>query len=1286
MEIKKLSQKELNEILMIDKVNPENGTLFGVSTRRKPGKRLMLVIGTGGCGKEVIRRTVLSADQKMNLSYKNYVRFLILDSALNELSVLDGMGIDYIATTCDGLTQRLNPPQGFFTDFVYNPYPVAMLNSDGASRMRMTGKIKYYDQPQAGITNDEILRNKINNLFSGPWSTQIGKQLDIMIISGTAGGNGSGSFMDIAASARQAVAGRANVKFYGFLMLPDTTESFANSPDDAKYMMANGFAALKELESYMSIPMEPGRKEIFKAPNSACDQVIDSATPLFDYPILVSGRYETAVSMISETLINFIGDSGGNFDARSFLSNYPTAKSAMLLESRVSQDGIVKPDEVPEDSHSYCAIGYAQASIPEEVVVPYIITRVCRKLFTIDQSVDVGKAFCTTEKKLSRVEFEDAMRTLLGLRPGKKLDANSLWNIIRQKEAADCRLPENNVDITAGQIIHRQCGHYEKGFLIEKTSNEAKKRFRKSLGKLFETFTENAKTVMYNYGPRAMTYLLYGNGTEANDGTAEYCISKQLKSCADHFNNEKDGVFPSADETPGFFKRLINLATKQIEGEYKQLASNAAQQKVYYKVAQVCRGDNGEWRSCYEKPVKDFFSACERFALVTERLIAMYQSNGTAMETNSFEKFAEKAEGVNGINLCNNQSIYDWIRNSAEMQINRVTLVNLKQELVDDFYSNRDSWVSTDPGKARKRFDDVLSRACHLGVYSTDAEGLKLSIDDYFTEVLRDVSPAEQMNRINETIIEIMDRLTSKSTPRLGGNKPSVGPRTEVVLVPKDLLTANAFSSMIQNAISGYFGNREHIVDETTTTDAIVCYQLSCGNPLCDIPDLTKWENIYDEVSRTSRFVHVTDSDRARLHQQSGYSQYKELTFDETQKQWNQIYMGKGADRQDNFTITGEKNSLLGTGLSWRNYPSVNIRRYHMSNQRVEKTAETEYLTLFEKKIKLAQEWRVIERVPDDKRPNTFRFYIHLIPSDAGNISPNILRRYTAKTKDGYFERGEQLFKYLKEKNPAAQGVWKQQIYLDGTPFFGTGGFDFSQAVTNLHWTREQVDQELEKYLFRMMRKATNLYQSLEDTMFRYYPLEMELENREVQVKKYNLADLFIKLYAAGCIHNAKKKWTVTTEVDRKGNSIDEHSLVDLSLKAKARLEGIEEKLYNDNLQIVIVFLHFLEEIENGMDIEEILTARGKVIDTISDEDYAQILKKRTDNLQVVLERIQDAFIVKTEDEETLSESIADKYDLHEDDYERAIEIEIFEEELRALISTLIPAEEEKEEDDDEDF
>ena len=98
MAIDKLTQKELNEMLIIDKVNPENGTLFGVPNPRRPANGLMLVIGTGGCGKEVIRRAVLSANQKMDPSYGNYVKFLVIDSALNELSELDDLGIDYLAS------------------------------------------------------------------------------------------------------------------------------------------------------------------------------------------------------------------------------------------------------------------------------------------------------------------------------------------------------------------------------------------------------------------------------------------------------------------------------------------------------------------------------------------------------------------------------------------------------------------------------------------------------------------------------------------------------------------------------------------------------------------------------------------------------------------------------------------------------------------------------------------------------------------------------------------------------------------------------------------------------------------------------------------------------------------------------------------------------------------------------------------------------------------------------------------------------------------------------------
>ena len=85
--------------------------------------------------------------------------------------------------------------------------------------------------------------------------------------------------------------------------------------------------------------------------------------------------------MIGETIVNSIADSQGSFDQRSFYSNLIPESQKYLAVSEVSDQGILKPNTFPEDSHMYSGIGYAHASIPEKIVIPNIIGKVCRKLY-----------------------------------------------------------------------------------------------------------------------------------------------------------------------------------------------------------------------------------------------------------------------------------------------------------------------------------------------------------------------------------------------------------------------------------------------------------------------------------------------------------------------------------------------------------------------------------------------------------------------------------------------------------------------------------------------------------------------------------------------------------------------------------------------------------------------------------------------------------------------------------------------------------------------------------------
>ena len=317
-----LARADFLNMLKIGKVDTGSGTLFGVPRRRGVEKsRLTLVISTGGSGKSAILQAINIANQKLQEDYSSYMKFLVIDSAKNELEPLRHLGIDTlnISSPMAQIRLSLDKRSPFYQKFINKDFPVHTINEEGANQMRQIGKVKLYDQMD-GATNDQILQSKIAGYFANDWAAHADLPVDIMILTGISGGNGSGTFIDIAVRAKQACPAPAKVKVYGYIMLPDTAEKFASDNAAKKRLHRNGYAALKELESYESIPMEEGRKEIIDSSIPGASVELNSYNIPYDHPTLISGDYCEAVSMIAETIINAAADNGGTFSMASFCS------------------------------------------------------------------------------------------------------------------------------------------------------------------------------------------------------------------------------------------------------------------------------------------------------------------------------------------------------------------------------------------------------------------------------------------------------------------------------------------------------------------------------------------------------------------------------------------------------------------------------------------------------------------------------------------------------------------------------------------------------------------------------------------------------------------------------------------------------------------------------------------------------------------------------------------------------------------------------------------------------
>ncbi len=1245
MATEQLSREQLEIMLDVGKVDAGNGTLFGVENKRAPRKQgLTLVISSGGSGMSAIREAMKTANQKLTPDFATYVKFIVVDSSTGEIEAMKKLGIDVINISSPAADQRMiaSNRDFFYKKFVPADYNVTLLNSDGASQDRMTGKIKLYDK-NGGKTNDEILRDHIENLFKNDWKGFANLPVDIMILSGISGGNGSGTFLDIAAQARRACPNKNDVRVYGYLMLPDTAERYASSTASKNSLYRNGFAALKELESYMSIDFEDDRKELFPSQVAANDVEVSNVNRLYDFPVLISGDYDAAVSMIAETIVNSIADSDGKFEQRAFYSNNLTIRATTMSEKEMMNAGILKADACPEDSHLYCGIGFAHASIPEKIVIPNVVSRVNRKMYTAVDTLGVQDAqkaaFCTKDRRLTRIEFETAMRTLLGLDNRAKLDANSLKNKVLRIFSSKTGVGENQYEVTYDQLATGDFREYLKGFNVEKTVNKAVAEFPVELQKLYTSIETQARLIMNTYGPRAIEYLYEGKGNDDEKGVPEnysdISLRHQIEVVASEFNKMANtpGRYPGTIQVKGFFGKLVDSIMVKTVDEWCQTARSAAQTDIYCKVSQRMTGGNGGWKTEFDDRIVRFKEYCSRFASVIETMMDYYTGVGSSLDEADYKKFASSTGDPNGVNLCSDAAVYGWVRGRVETKVNGINVIDAKRALIDDFYENLEAWISGEPGKARRQFDDVMSRICSVGKYSGATGGLNLTITDYFEEVLKDIPQTEQTIRINNSVDDIMRRLIQTSTPSLELKGDKFGHINKVILVPRKLMTGS-HGQTIENAFRRHI-NEGDTMAVSSVVDAIVCYQASVGNGLCDLKNLQLWENGYEAAA--SATMHLSNGEHIRLHMDTGYAQYKELTKSETDRE-----LGLSASR-----LSAEDDMAYGTGLSWLHYPSINLLRYQNDFSSQENTAEAKYRRdIFDKKIEKALELKIIEC---ERTGDTYKYYLNILPRDWQDLN---VKGYGETDENGFYERGKLLFDYLKGRNSHSSSVFRKQIALQNSPAFGPRGFDFSEIIRLEHWSEDRITKTHKAYMKRIMRKATNLYQTMEDTLYRYYEVEQALKEREKTLvgrkeaeAVKNRARKFIAFITGGVVNPDEDQYEWTVQTSARGATAD---LITFSRRLKMNLGDFQKTLLGDGFKLAIIYDKYLELLEDGSLEEDTLEdVRVALSDKMSDKQFDQLLDARLP----ILEDELGAFTAKFGRKKDPVDAIMDAYELEDADF-----------------------------------
>lgn len=689
------NRAEQCRILQIGTVDAGNGTLFGTRNKRAIQRdHLTLVIGSGGMGAAAIHAAVQKARQNLVSDFDNYTKFILVDSDRREIDRMEKEQIKTLNISTPGAAERLrcDDRKNFFRAFVPRDYDNFKLGPNGAGVDRMTGKIKFYDNAMGGSTNDTKFRNIIGEIFNTDWSDRRNLLVDIIIVAGLSGGTGSGTFEELAVHAREACiySGAPVVRVFGYLFLPDTVEAFVQAnPEALSAIYANGYAALKELESYMSIPASPGRTEKFYSGDGVTTMKCNSDTPLFDCPVLISETYEESIRMMADLIVNL--STSGIVGMNSFYANIPTARFFYLNGNNLTTGGVLKNNVFPEDSRRYCGIGYAYAAIPKEIVTANIVGNVCQKFYQTDET---GRHFCTEKKRMNRAEMETQIRRLFGFGTHDELNEMSLWNLKLRYALERCsRLSDNPVGITRRDVETGNTYTYERGFRAEECTLKGISEFAEYFTDQVRFFKENARQIIKDYGPKAIELLYKGTGPYNQDGMSEAYPELSIENMLNTAKAEMQRVIATTVARPeliiGFMGFIRRSGLIQWKGDFQ----HAIQQEVKQKIACNLLEPDGIWERKVIKPIEDFINQCRCFSNRLETLTKFYRSVGSSLD-GDYQRFLNESQRENGINLCNNVHAYGWLQENIRKKMMGIDLEGVKRNLVASFTENSEDWAS----------------------------------------------------------------------------------------------------------------------------------------------------------------------------------------------------------------------------------------------------------------------------------------------------------------------------------------------------------------------------------------------------------------------------------------------------------------------------------------------------------------------------------------------------------------------------------------------------------------
>lgn len=363
-------------------------------------KDCYLIVGLGGTGGNALAEVKKQMTDSIDpVSLDQYVRFLAIDSCEEDIQALIQKGYFSTNETCKlpyiGARGLLSAPNPFMRQWL-NPnlknHQQGALDGTGAGNRRQFGRVLLCSG-QAIKSLKAQVGQCFNELRGAPGNN--GAVVNLIVLAGIAGGTGSGSVIDATYIITE-ILSRTNRDWfgrsYGFIFLPPASSDVARPAEQHTTGNGNGYAALKEIEYFMTLESRaengsPAAHFIMNYDGFSVNQ-----GNLFDHCFLIDGHSEAVYNLEPRTaaartaadcIVNMIAaeqsqeqvqaaNGGAGAQTASLLSaisNVPANIEAFV----VSQE----PSAIPRDSHYiFSATGYSSCLIPADLLTIYAAKKV----------------------------------------------------------------------------------------------------------------------------------------------------------------------------------------------------------------------------------------------------------------------------------------------------------------------------------------------------------------------------------------------------------------------------------------------------------------------------------------------------------------------------------------------------------------------------------------------------------------------------------------------------------------------------------------------------------------------------------------------------------------------------------------------------------------------------------------------------------------------------------------------------------------------------------------------